>query len=83
MRLGQASRKLNVGHNTILEFLAKKGHVVENNPNAKLTPEQVAMLTKEYAASASEKQEASTLTIGVKPSRKEQPYAPRKRSRTS
>jgi hypothetical protein len=48
IRLGQASRKLNVGHNTILEFLGKKGFTVENNPNAKLTPEQFAMLSKEY-----------------------------------
>ena len=37
IRLGQASRKLNVGHNTILEFLSKKGFSVDNNPNAKLT----------------------------------------------
>jgi translation initiation factor IF-2 len=66
IRLGQASRKLNVGHNTILEFLAKKGFVVENNPNAKLSPEQFAMLSKEYASSASEKIEASGLTIGAK-----------------
>src|SRR5688572_13550146 len=66
IRLGQASRKLNVGHNTILEFLAKKGFSVENNPNTKLSPEQYAMLAKEYAASASEKLEASGLTIGTK-----------------
>ncbi len=66
IRLGQASRKLNVGHNTILDFLAKKGFSVENNPNAKLSPEQFAMLSKEYASSASEKAEASGLTIGVK-----------------
>ena len=66
MRLGQASRKMNVGHNTILEFLAKKGHTVENNPNAKLSPEQVALLSKEFAASASEKEEASGLSIGGK-----------------
>jgi translation initiation factor IF-2 len=66
IRLGQASRKLNVGHNTILDFLAKKGFNVENNPNAKLTADQFAMLAKEYASSASEKLEASGLTIGVK-----------------
>src|SRR6185369_16039411 len=66
IRLGQASRKLNVGHNTILDFLAKKGFAVENNPNAKLTAEQFAMLAKEYASSASEKLEASGLTIGTK-----------------
>jgi translation initiation factor IF-2 len=66
IRLGQASRKLNVGHNTILEFLAKKGFTVENNPNAKLSAEQFAMLSKEYASSASEKLEASALSIGTK-----------------
>ena len=66
IRLGQASRKLNVGHNTILDFLAKKGFSVENNPNAKLSPEQFAMISKEFASSASEKAEASGLTIGVK-----------------
>ncbi len=66
IRLSQAARKLNVGHHTILDFLAKKGHEVENNPNAKLTPEQFALLSKEFAASATEKLEASGLTIGVK-----------------
>lgn len=66
IRLGQASRKLNVGHNTILDYLSEKGFEVENNPNAKLTGEQFAMLSKEFATSASEKREASGLTIGVK-----------------
>ncbi|HEU5147818.1 MAG TPA: translation initiation factor IF-2 [Chryseosolibacter sp.] len=66
IRLGQASRKLNVGHNTILEFLSKKGFTVDNNPNTKLTGEQFAMLSKEFASSASEKLEASGLTIGTK-----------------
>jgi translation initiation factor IF-2 len=66
IRLGQASRKLNVGHNTILEFLSKKGFSVENNPNAKLSAEQFALLSKEYAASATDKLEAHNLTIGVK-----------------
>lgn len=66
IRLSQAARKLNVGHNTILEFLAKKGFEVENNPNAKLTPEQVMLLSKEFATSATEKLEASGLSIGVK-----------------
>ncbi len=66
IRLGQASRKLNVGHNTILDFLAKKGFAVENNPNAKLSADQFAMLAKEFASSASEKIEASVLTIGAK-----------------
>ncbi len=66
IRLSQAARKLNVGHNTILDFLGKKGFEVDNNPNAKLTPEQFAILSKEFASSATEKLEASGLSIGVK-----------------
>jgi translation initiation factor IF-2 len=66
IRLSQAARKLNVGHNTILDFLSHKGFEVENNPNAKLTPEQFSLLSKEFAASATEKLEASGLSIGVK-----------------
>src|SRR6185295_18674955 len=66
IRASQAARKLNVGLHTVFEFLAKNGHEVENNPNAKLTPEQFAILSKEYASSATEKLEASGLTIGAK-----------------
>ncbi len=66
IRLSQAARKLNVGHNTILDFLAKKGFEVENNPNAKLTQEQFNLLSKEYASSATDKIEASGLVIGTK-----------------
>jgi translation initiation factor IF-2 len=64
MRLGQIARKLNVGTATIVESMAKKGFEVENNPNSKLTMEQVAMLEKEFKSSALEKEEASHLSIG-------------------
>ncbi|PGH38486.1 MAG: hypothetical protein CRN43_14815, partial [Candidatus Nephrothrix sp. EaCA] len=64
IRLGAASLKLNVGHTTIVEFLTKKGLPIESNVNAKLTAEQFRLLSREYASSASEKVEASHLTIG-------------------
>ncbi len=66
MRLSQVARKLNVGRNTILDFLTDKGFDVDSSPNSKITGEQYAMLSKEFAASASEKEEASGLTIGTK-----------------
>jgi len=66
MRLSQISRKLNVGRNTIVEFLEDKGYSVDSSPNAKIDGEQYGMLAKEFAASASEKEEASHLTIGTK-----------------
>ncbi|WP_026968819.1 translation initiation factor IF-2 [Algoriphagus terrigena] len=64
MRLGQIARKLNVGTATIVESMAKKGFEVENNPNSKITMEQVSMLEKEFKSSALDKEEASHLSIG-------------------
>lgn len=66
MRLSQVARKLNVGRNTIVEFLGDKGFEIDRSPNAKISGEQFDMLAKEFAASASEKEEASHLTIGTK-----------------
>lgn len=66
IRLNQAARKLNVGIDTVVEFLSEKGHEIERSPNTKLTPDQYAILAKEYADSAHEKEEASSLSIGSK-----------------
>jgi len=84
IRLGAASLKLNVGHTTIVEFLTKKGLPIESNVNAKLTAEQFRLLSREYASSASEKVEASHLTIGhskqAEPAEKPAPDPPRKKT---
>lgn len=64
IRLGQIARKLNVGTATIVESMAKKGFEVENNPNSKISMEQVEMLKKEFKSSALDKEEASHLSIG-------------------
>lgn len=66
MRLSQVARKLNIGKNTILDFLASKGFKVENNPNSKISYEQFQMLSKEFASSAMDKEEALGMTIGKK-----------------
>ena len=65
IRLSQAARKLNIGKDTIIEHLASLGHEVENNPNAKISEEDFQLLSKEFAASALDKEEASGLTIGT------------------
>ena len=65
MRLSQVARKLNVGRDTIVEFLAEKGKEVDRNPNAKITPEQYTLLAKEYASSLLDKEEAEGLHIGL------------------
>jgi translation initiation factor IF-2 len=66
VRLSQVARKLNVGRSTIVDFLSAKGFEVDSSPNSKIDNEQYDLLAKEYATSASEKEEASHLTIGTK-----------------
>jgi translation initiation factor IF-2 len=66
MRLSQVSRKFNIGKHTIIDFLESKGFQVEDNPNSKITPEQLSLLAKEFADSALDKEEASSLMIGMK-----------------
>ena len=49
IKLIQVQRKLNVGINTVVEFLRKKGFEVEdNNPNTRIGDEQYALLVKEF-----------------------------------
>ncbi len=66
MRLSQVARKLNIGKYTIIEFLDSKGFKVDDNPNFKIGGEQLELLFSEFADSALDKEEASSLTIGSK-----------------
>lgn len=65
MRLSQVARKLNVGLSTITEYLSSKGHEVDSTPNSKINQEQFTLLIKEFASSIHDKEEASSLTIGI------------------
>ncbi len=51
VRLNKALKELNVGINTVAEFLQKKGVPLEDaTPNAKLTDEQHTLLMKEFGS---------------------------------
>ena len=47
IKLIQVQRKLNVGINTVVEFLHRNGFSVEDNPNTRISDEQYALLVKE------------------------------------
>lgn len=66
MRLSQVARKLNIGKNTIIEFLDSQGFKIEDNPNFKINDEQLGLLSKEFADSELDKEEARSLSIGSK-----------------
>ncbi|OUJ70152.1 translation initiation factor IF-2 [Hymenobacter crusticola] len=61
-RLQQAAKDLNIGLSTVVDFLAGKGHQIENKPTTKLTSEQVSLLNKAFESSAQDKIEASKLS---------------------
>lgn len=48
VRLIKISKDLNVGINSLVEFLQKKGHAVEANPNTKIDKEQYNLLVDEF-----------------------------------
>jgi translation initiation factor IF-2 len=58
IRLNKVTRDLNVGINTVVEFLQKKGYEIEASPNAKITEEQFAALEKEFSKDMNLKQQS-------------------------
>jgi translation initiation factor IF-2 len=53
-RLGAVCKHFNIGATIIVEFLSKKGFVIEPNPNAQISEEQYALLVKEYNSEKNE-----------------------------
>jgi translation initiation factor IF-2 len=62
-RLGKVAREFNVGISTMVEFLNKKGHQVDPNPNAKIDDAQYTLLQKEYSSDIDLKKESAKLNI--------------------
>ncbi len=58
VRLNKALKELNVGINTVAEFLQKKGKALEDaSPNAKITDEQYALLMAAFGADKNKHEE--------------------------
>ncbi|MBQ1835706.1 MAG: hypothetical protein II129_01545, partial [Paludibacteraceae bacterium] len=58
IRISKVIKDLNVGLDTIVEFLSSKGENVEQNPNAKITDEQYELLVEEFDTDKKLKKEA-------------------------
>ena len=52
-----------MGITTIVEFLSKKGHEIDSNPNTKVDPELYDLLLDEYSSDLSVKKESEKLTL--------------------
>ncbi|MEK7255069.1 MAG: translation initiation factor IF-2, partial [Bacteroidota bacterium] len=63
-RLVKVAQELNIGTERIVEYLNSHGHVIENKPTSKVTPEMENLLLKEFSKFVAEKEAADKMTIG-------------------
>ena len=61
-RLNAVWKELNVGMQTLVDTLSKKGHKVDAKPTTKLTDEQYQILLNEFQADKKAKEAASSLS---------------------
>ncbi len=88
VRLSKVAREFNLGVHTVVEFLEKKGHKVESNPNTKIDGALYELLLEEFGTdkaikeqskqTVQQRQERETITLTA-PSKE----APRLKERTA
>ncbi len=62
IRLGKAAGELNVGIQTLVDFLQSKGIKIDTNPNTKLEGDHFDLLCQEFAADQNLKEQAKVST---------------------
>lgn len=63
IRLNKVAKEFNVGISTLVEFLAKKGKKVDNNPNTKIDGELYDLLASAFQSERKVKEDASKINI--------------------
>ena len=63
IRLSKIAKEFNVGIMTIVEFLKKKGHSIEVNPNTKISTNLYSILVQEFSGDLTAKQESELLNL--------------------
>ncbi|GAA0874155.1 hypothetical protein GCM10009118_05630 [Wandonia haliotis] len=63
LRLRQVAKELNVGVNTIVEFLSGKGISIDSNPNTKIEGDVYELLSDQYAADQSVKEKSKQASL--------------------
>ncbi len=63
IRLSKLAREFNVGISTLVDFLSKKGHNIESNPNTKVDASLYQVLAKEFGAEINLKKESQKVSL--------------------
>ena len=67
-------REFNIGLNTLVEFLSKKGFAIESSLSAKITPEEYELVKEEYTKERLIKEASKTISIKVKNLTEKKPH---------
>ena len=65
IRLSKAAKEFNVSVQTIAEYLATKGQVIDQNPNVKLTPEQYNLVADKFQTEREVREQAEKIEMPV------------------
>ena len=63
IRLSKVAREFNIGISTIVDFLSKKGHTIESNPNTKISQDLYELIVDEYQTDKSVKEESKKIGL--------------------
>lgn len=75
-RLVKVAKELNVGTDSIVEYLSKKGFVVEAKPTSMISDEMHNLLLQEFSGSMAIKEQANSMIIGTRPAKAAEVIAP-------
>ena len=67
LRLVKVAKELNVGTDSIVEYLAKKGFSIEAKPTSMITDEMHNLLLQEFSTSMAIKEQADNMVFGPRP----------------
>ena len=68
-RLVKVAKELNVGTDSIVDYLSKKGFVIEAKPTSMITDEMHNLLLQEFSSSMAIKEQADSMVIGTRPAK--------------
>ncbi len=75
-RLVKVAKELNVGTDSIVEYLSKKGFVIEAKPTSMITDDMHNLLLQEFGSNIAIKEQADSMVIGTRPAVKPADVAP-------
>ncbi len=66
IRINKVLKEFNIGLNSLVEFLNKKGFEVESNPGAKISPDAYELVQKEFGKDQRLKDQSRSITRSMK-----------------